>query len=300
MPAIPSLNPTDLLIFYTVAKEKSLSSAAEKLFLTQPAVTYHIQSLEGYTRVKLLEFKKRQATLTAHGQELFKYAEGIFEKLVEAEKYLEFIREANFRVGMASVYASLVSPLLTVMSEGQNAGVKLVVKSGNAFEVVQDILDAALDVAIVPRYDYGSEKLKRTQVSYPEKIVCFASSKRDLPEGLITWKKLFGYPIVTGPPTSVIRRIVFDKFRNEGLGELSPVAEVGNMMWTRTMVANDKGLSFTIKRDIEHELSEGRFKLVPLKEHLQITAEAVTRSDISNPIIQKFIVMVKKAFDYVD
>jgi DNA-binding transcriptional LysR family regulator len=81
---------------------------------------------------------------------------------------------------------------------------------------------------------------------------------------------------------------------------LSSAAEVGNMMWTKTMVENDKGLSFTIKRDIEHELSEGRFKLVPLKEHLQITAEAVTRSDISNPIIQKFIVMVKKAFDYVD
>jgi DNA-binding transcriptional LysR family regulator len=160
MATIPNLNPTDLLIFYTIAREKSLSSAAEKLFLTQPAVTYHIQSLERYTRVKLLEFKKRQATLTTHGKELYKYAEGIYEKLVEAEKYIEFVREANLHVGIASVYASLISTLLTTVFQGKNAGVKLVVKSGNSFEMVQDVLDAALDIAIVPRFDYGSSKLR--------------------------------------------------------------------------------------------------------------------------------------------
>jgi DNA-binding transcriptional LysR family regulator len=300
MSTIPSINPTDLLIFYTVAREKSLSSAAEKLFLTQPAVTYHIQSLEGYARVKLLEFKKRQATLTAHGRELFKYAEGIYEKLVEAQKYIEFVREANLRIGIASVYASLVSPLLTAMSEGQDAGVKLVVKSGNSFEMVQDVLDTMLDVAIVPRYDYGSEKLRRVQVSNPEKIVCFTALQQDLPEGPLTWQELFKYPIVTGPETSVIHRVLFDKFRDEGLGEFSPVAEVGNMIWTKTMIENGKGISFTIEKDIEKDLSQGRFKLVPLKEYLEITAEALTRSDVSNPIIEKFIIMVEEAFDYVD
>jgi DNA-binding transcriptional LysR family regulator len=105
---------------------------------------------------------------------------------------------------------------------------------------------------------------------------------------------------VTGPETSVIRRIIFHKFRDEGLGELSLAAEVGNMTWTKTMVENGKGLSFTIGRDIKKELAEGRFKLVPLEEYLQITAEAVTRSDISSPIIEKFIVSVKEAFEYTD
>jgi hypothetical protein len=48
------------------------------------------------------------------------------------------------------------------------------------------------------------------------------------------------------------------------------------------------------------ETSEGRFKLVPLKEYLEITAEALTRSDVSNPIIEKFILLVKDAFEYAD
>lgn len=66
------------------------------------------------------------------------------------------------------------------------------------------------------------------------------------------------------------------------------------------MVENGKGLGFTVERDVEKEIIEGRFKLVPLQEYLYITAEAITRSDISNPIIIKFVAMVKKAFGYTD
>ena len=61
---LPNINPNDLIIFYVVAREKSLTSAADKIFLTQPAVTYHIQSLEKYTNVKLLDFRKHQVVLT--------------------------------------------------------------------------------------------------------------------------------------------------------------------------------------------------------------------------------------------
>lgn len=297
---IPNINPNDLLIFYTVAKEKSLTSAADKLFLTQPAVTYHIQSLEGYTRVKLIEFKKRQATLTAHGKELFKYAEGIYELLVEADKYIDFVREANLRVGIASVYASLVSPLLTTMFEGHKSGVKLVVKSGNAYEMVQDVLDSTLDLAVVPQFDYGSEKLNNIQISYPEKIVCFAAPQQKLPKEPLSWQELAKYPIVVGPETSVVRRIIFKKFKDEGIEELSPAAEVGNVTLTKTMVENGKGLGFTLERDVQKEVDEGKFKLMPLKEYLQITAIVVIRSDNTNQIIKKFVTGIKKAFAYHD
>jgi DNA-binding transcriptional LysR family regulator len=294
---LPNLNPNDLLIFYTVAREKSLSSAADKLFLTQPAVTYHIQSLEKYTHVKLLSFKKRQATLTSHGKELFKYAESIYQQMVEADKYISFVREANFRVGIASVYVNLVKPTLLSMFEGQKSGVKLVVKSGNAFEMVQDVMDSTLDLAIVPEFDYGNDKLNHIRISQPENIICFTSPEQKIPQGPLAWKDLVNYPLVTGPETSVIRRIVFKKLKEESLEGITPAAEVSNITWTRTMVEKGKGLAFTLARDVEKEVAEGKFKLVPLEEYLQITAEAVTRSDISNPIIEKFIHSIKQALN---
>jgi DNA-binding transcriptional LysR family regulator len=297
---IPNLNPNDLVIFFTVAKEKSLSSAAEKLFLTQPAITYHIQSLEEYTRVKLIDFKKRQIVLTSHGKELLKYAGEIYQQLTAAERFIEFIRESNIRVGSASVYDTLIGPLLNSMFETKNPEVKLTVKSGNAFEMVQDVLDTKLDLAIVPQFDYASEKLNHIQVSDPEKIVCFASSHQIIYKEPLEWKDLRGYPLVAGPETSVIRRLIFEKFKNEGLPEPSLAAEVGSIEWCKNLVENGKGLSFTLAKDINKEIIERRLKIIPLKEYVYITAEAVTRTDMSNPIILKFIEMVKQVFGYTD
>ena len=216
---IPNLNPNDLVIFYVVAREKSLSSAAEKLFLTQPAITYHIQSLEKYARVKLIEFKRHQVVLTPSGQELLKYAEEIYQQLVDADRYVNFIRESNLRIGIASVYDTLVGPLLQAMFDEQDQHIKLMVKSANAFEMVQDVLNSTLDLAILPRYDYAGEKLNHIQVSHPEKIVCFAAPHQVIDDEPLDWKDLLNYPLVTGPETSVIRRLLFDKFRQEGLEE---------------------------------------------------------------------------------
>jgi LysR family transcriptional regulator, transcriptional activator of the cysJI operon len=297
---IPALNPNDLIIFYIAAREKSLSSAADKVHLTQPAITYHIQSLEKYTRVKLLEFKRRSVTLTPHGKELFKYAEGIYQRLIDAERYIKFTRESNLRIGIASVYDTFVGPLLYTMFGEPSHEIKLTVKSGNAFEMVQDVLDSTLDLAIVPRFDYAGDKLNHIQVSYPEKVVCFAASSQILPDEPLGWNDLLKYPLVSGPETSVIRKIIFDKFREEGLEEPSLAAEMGTVEWCKTLVENGKGLSFTLGRDIEKQVTEGRFKLVALKEYLYITAEAITRPDISNPVIDKFTAMIKTAFNFPD
>jgi DNA-binding transcriptional LysR family regulator len=295
---MPNLNPNDLVIFYAVAKEKSLSSAAEKLFLTQPAITYHIQSLEQYTGVKLIDFKKRQIVLTHHGNELLRYAGEIYHQLVDAERFIKFIKESQIRVGIASVYDVFMSPLLNTMFEAKNPEIKLMVKSGDSFEMVQNVKDTALDLAIVPAFDYANGKLNHIQVSNPEKIVCFASAQQTFPAKPLEWKDLIEYPLVAGPDASVIRRTIFGKFKENGLKEPSLAAEVGNVNWCKTLVENGKGLSFTLAKDIQKEVMEGRLKIVPLKEYSYITAEAVTRADMLNPVIEEFIEMVKEVFHY--
>jgi DNA-binding transcriptional LysR family regulator len=296
---IPNLSQNALIVFYIVAREKSLSSAAEKVHLTQPAISYQIKSLERHARVKLLEFKNRRVTLTQHGQELFKYAETIYQQLVEAERYLK-LQESNLRVGIACVYDAFVLPLLHPIFEGQNTQVKLIIKSGNSLELVQDVLDSILDVAIVLHFDYQNDKLNQTQVSLPEKIVCFGAPQQPLPEAPLEWKDLHAYPLIGGPETSVLRRIIFEKFKEEGLPTPSWSAEVNNIELCKNLVERGKGLSFTLANDIQDEVAAGRFKLVPLRDYLYVPAEAVTRSDVSNPIIEKFISLVKKALNYSD
>jgi len=297
---IPNLSQNALIVFYFVAREKSLSSAAEKLSLTQPAISYQIKALEKYAQVKLVVVNSRSVTLTQHGQEMFKYAEAVYQQLVDAERYLKFVRESNLRVGIACVYDAFVLPLLHSIFEKQNTEVRLIVKSGDSLDMVQDVLDSVLDVAIVLHFDYNNEKLNQTQVSHPEKIVCFGSPQQPLPSTPLEWNDLLSYPLIGGSTASVLRHIIFDKFKQEGLPTPSWSAEVNNIELCKNLVERGKGLSFTLANDIRDQITEGKFKLVPLKDYLYVPAEAVTRSDVSNPIIDKFISLVKKALNYPD
>ena len=295
---MPNLNPNDLVIFYAVAREKSLSAAAEKLFLTQPAITYHIQALEQYTGVKLIDSKKRQIVLTQHGKELLKYAEEIYNQLIGAERFIKFIKESHIRVGIASAYDVFMRPLLNSMFEAKNQEIKLTVKSGDAFEMVRDVQDSVLDLAIVPEFDYGDEKLNHVQVSNPEKIVVFASSHQVIQKEPLDWADLSNYHLVLGTEMSVIRKIIFNKFKEKGLPEPSLAAEVGSVIWCKSLVENGKGLSFTLEKDIQKEVLEGRLKIVPMKDYAFATAQAVTRAEMLNPVIEEFIEMVKDVFHF--
>jgi DNA-binding transcriptional LysR family regulator len=182
--------------------------------------------------------------------------------------------------------------------DAKNPEIKLTVKSGDSFEMVRDVQDSELDLAIVPHFDYGNEKLNHIQVSKPEKIVVFASSHQTIHKEPLEWQDLNNYHLVMGTDMSVIRKIVFNKFKEKGLPEPTLAAEVGSVIWCKSLVENGKGLSFTLEKDIQKEVLEGRLKIVPMTDYTYITADAVTRAEMLNPIIEEFIEMVKETFRY--
>ena len=96
-----------LIVFYYVASEESITAAADKLCLTQPTVTYHIRSLEKNVGLKLLDIKRQKIFLTQAGTGLFKYVREIYQQMASAERYLENIKEASLRVGIATTANAL-------------------------------------------------------------------------------------------------------------------------------------------------------------------------------------------------
>jgi DNA-binding transcriptional LysR family regulator len=60
-------------VFIEVARNLSFSRAAEVLYISQPAITKHIQSLEKYYKVSLFERKGNAVTLTAEGKILLEH-----------------------------------------------------------------------------------------------------------------------------------------------------------------------------------------------------------------------------------
>ena len=68
-----------LKVFYTVANRLSFTKASNELFITQPAVSKHIQELEEYYKIKLFDRNSSKITLTVAGDVLLKHTKNIFE-----------------------------------------------------------------------------------------------------------------------------------------------------------------------------------------------------------------------------
>lgn len=72
------LNYHHLFYFWTIAREGSVTQAAERLRLAQPTLSAQIRSLEKALGVRLFEKQGRGLALTEAGRTAFRYADGIF------------------------------------------------------------------------------------------------------------------------------------------------------------------------------------------------------------------------------
>ena len=75
--------------FVAVVDNNGFSSAAEKLFLTQPGVSVHIQKLEEVLGYKLLERYPRKVILTPSGIQFYKFCLSLFEQLTDTIDLME-------------------------------------------------------------------------------------------------------------------------------------------------------------------------------------------------------------------
>ena len=83
------MNFQQLATYCTVVSEGSMTAAAEKLFLTQPAVSQQIRNLEDEVGSELLVRGVRNVKPTLQGQLLYDYAKKILQLTEQAEVALQ-------------------------------------------------------------------------------------------------------------------------------------------------------------------------------------------------------------------
>lgn len=82
-------------IFVAVAKEENITKAAEKLNISQPAITKQIKNLENQLSVTLFERKSKGLKLTIDGQELFEKVKNPIDELNKVNENFGKNRKIN-------------------------------------------------------------------------------------------------------------------------------------------------------------------------------------------------------------
>ncbi len=157
------LNLQQLSTFVTVVAEGSMTAAADKLFLTQPAVSQQIRNLEEDLSVHLLVRGVRQIKPTPFGEILFEHAKKILQTVSQAEvavKSMSAELKGDVRIGtLNSIGVNLMSPLVNrLMKNNPDLNMEVEYDDGNL--LYQELLKNELDMVILPEVskEYGIQE----------------------------------------------------------------------------------------------------------------------------------------------
>ncbi|MGB7023865.1 MAG: LysR family transcriptional regulator [Candidatus Acidiferrales bacterium] len=139
-----------LQVFLTVARERSFSRAAEKLYRTQPAVSISVRKLEQWVGQPLFVRGTGAGTLTEAGALLVEYAERMLNLREEAKRSLEDL--AGLRRGRLSlgVNESSIHALLPALARFRRKYPKVEIAIHRVYsrDIPREILNYRLDLGI--------------------------------------------------------------------------------------------------------------------------------------------------------
>lgn len=145
------LNYHHLLYFYTVAREGSVTRAAEVLRLAQPTLSGQIRKLESALDEDLFVREGRSLRLTEAGRLVYGYADEIFSsgrEMMDALRGRASRRPAKLVVGIADVVPKLIAYRLLQTALEMPEPVQLVLHEGKTQDLIAELATQRYDMVL--------------------------------------------------------------------------------------------------------------------------------------------------------
>lgn len=127
------ISSDSLLLFLAVAENGTFTAAAQRLGMTQPALTQRIRRLENQLGVHLLERHPKGVTTTSFGKALLTYASEVRTSIKQADAEILAMRggrTGSVRVGAGPAWAGTILPRAIERIHRRRPGLRIEVITG--------------------------------------------------------------------------------------------------------------------------------------------------------------------------
>ena len=252
-------------VFCEVAKTGNISKAAEKLFVSQSAVSQAVMQLENRLGGRLFDRSARGVKLTAEGQALFSYVDNavnIIENAREKIADMQSLRAGAIKLGASDTTCSLF--LLPVLQRfnGLFPDIRISVTNLTTRESIALLKSGAVDLSFgnLPVDDDPSLEITPVMPIHD----CFVTGGKYafLANSALRLADLRDYPILMIDKTSNSRRQM-DLFLASHKLEIRPAIELGSLALLAQFAGIGLGVAATIREDVRTMMETG--ELVELR-----------------------------------
>lgn len=274
-----TLNLDQLKSFGLVIETGSFSAAADRLGLTQPAVSLQIRQLERRLAVRLIERVGKRAKATPAGAELLRHTyhiETAVENAIDALADHASGVTGRVRLGTGATACLYFLPAVLRGLREQFPALGIVVSTGNTEDHVRKVEENSIDLALVTLPAAG-RSLSVIPVLDDEFV---AIGRRDLAplKARVTPGDLAALPLVLFEPAANTRKLVDRWFAAEGL-QPQPVMELGSVEAMKEMAAAGLGYGILPRMAMSGRGAHPDLKISRLDPRMHRTLALVIRRD---------------------
>ena len=205
--------------FYTVAKEKSFTKAANKLFRTQPAISHAVQSLEQDLGEILFIRKGRTTLLTQAGQIYLEHVEEAFDTLDRGRhriKTFKELREGKLSISTSDTTAYYILPDILRNFRQKYPNIEIIIHSKSSPNTAKQVLAHEADLGIVT-LPINHPKLISEELIIREDVVICSPNHKLVGRVRISFKEFEKYPLLLLDHGSNTRTFLDEYFLKKGI-----------------------------------------------------------------------------------
>jgi DNA-binding transcriptional LysR family regulator len=271
--------------FLTVAERRSVSAAAEVLYVTQPALTTRIKNLERELGVELFVRHGRGMRLTAAGRAFRPHAQRALESLAAGRELLRELREGRvgeLLLGAAPAISTYVLPLVLTRFQATFPNVHLIVRTGHSEEVLELVLRGQVQIGLVRELPHPA--VTSTPLYEDEIVLVVDPGHRFAAASSIAVDELADERLILFDRTSSYFVLTSAFFREAGVVPRG-VMELDNVDATKKMVEHGLGIAFLPYTSVRGELAQGSLREVAIDgyEPVRRPIVAIRRRDAVVP-----------------
>jgi LysR family transcriptional regulator, transcriptional activator of the cysJI operon len=255
------MDTRQLAAFCAVVERRSFSQAAERLGVTQPAVSLQVRALEKRLGTQLLDRSGRRVEPTEAGLRLYRGA----QRLLSLEEQLldELAGEGEgeltgeLRIGASTGPAAIVVPLLLCEFQRAHSGVKISLTVSDTQSVVERVAARDLELGIV-----GAARRHRAvkfEPFFDDEVILACPPGHGFAGRTVSLDELRAENLIVMQEGAGVRQIVEDELRALGkrLRDLDVRLELGLQESVRSAVQAGYGVAFISRSAVEPELAAG-------------------------------------------
>jgi len=255
------MDTRQLAAFCAVVERKSFSQAADRLGVTQPAVSLQVRALEKRLGTRLLDRSGRRVEPTEAGLRLYRGAQRILS--LEEQLLDELAGEGDgeiageLQIGASTGPAAIVVPLLLCEFQRAHPAVRVALAVSDTQSVVERVAARELELGIVGAA--RRHRAVRFEPFFDDEVILACPPGHRFADRTVSLDELREESLIVMQQGAGVRQIVEDELRTLGLRlrDLDVRLELGLQESVRSAVQAGYGVTFISRSAVEPELAAG-------------------------------------------